>query len=234
MKIHTLALALTTFLIVNLQAQPEPTPVPAPMPPEGLSVGPATKAAQGGEMEQGLAVAAQLFQAFRGQATNNPLAAIGGRAPLDFREIKARLPEEIAGLRRTNARGQKTGLMGAEVSLAEGEYGEAGGPRLKVKITDLAGIGALGSFAGLAWMATEVDSEGDGGYERTTDYNGRKGLEKYDQLTRAGTATVVVRSRFLVEIEGRSIDGPQLKAAMDALDLTELEKLANPPTNQQP
>jgi hypothetical protein len=237
-KLPTLTLALTALLVAHLQAQIDPvptgTPAGAPMPAEGLSVGPATKATKGTEMDQGLAMAAQLFQAFQGQATNNPLAALGGRNPMDFGELKAQLPEQIAGLRRTNARGQKTGLLGAEVSLAEGEYGGSGGPRLKAKITDLAGIGALGSFAGLAWMATEVDSEGDGGYERTTDYQGRKGLEKYDRTTRTGTATVVVRNRFLVEIEGSNVDGPQLKAAMDELDLSNLEKLASQPVSTVP
>jgi hypothetical protein len=233
MKKEALAAVLAAFFTNHLPAQNDPTAVPtpagAPRHVGGLSVGPGTKAAQGTEMEQGMAVAAQLLQALQGKATNNPLSALGGRTPVDFRELKAFLPDKLDGLRRTNARGQKSGLMGADITVAEGEYGEPGGAHLQVKITDLAAMGALGTFAGLGWMATEIDSEGDAGYERTTDYQGRKGLEKYAQAARSGTATVVVRNRFLVEIEGRGIEAPQLKNAVDGMDLNALEKLASPP-----
>lgn len=180
------------------------------------------------EAQKAVAAAAEFLKGLRG-GTNNPLSALGGKATVDFRELKALLPEELAGLRRTNAKGQKTGLMGANVAQAEGAYGEAGGPRLDVKITDLGAMGALGALAGAGWTATEVESEGDDGYERTTDYNGQRGLEKYRTATKSGSVNIMVGGRFMVEIQGTDIAPEQLKAAASGLDLGALSRLGNKP-----
>lgn len=199
------------------------------MPPEGLSVGPASKAPAGEPAEMGMeAAAAELLKAFQAGSTNNPLAKLGGQPVVDFRELKALLPEEMSGLRRSGARGEKAGFMGAQVSVAEGEYGAPEGARFDVKITDLGGMGPLGMLAGAGWMGAEVESEGDHGYERTALFQGHKGFEKYDQTSRTGSTTVTVRNRFLVEIQGVDVEPGQMKAAIDAISLAGLEKIAVP------
>lgn len=212
---------------------PSPTPVPAvvtPMPPGGLSVGPASKPspADGGSGGMEAAVAG-LLQAMQGGGTNNPLARVGGRPVVDFREIQALLPAEVGGLRRTGARGEKAGFMGVNVAIAEGEYGDPQGPRFEVKISDLGGMGVLGTLAGMGWMAGEIDAAGDRGYERTVDYQGHKGHEKYDKATRSGTAMAVVANRFLVEIEGHDIEAEQLRGAMGGVNIGALGRLADAP-----
>jgi hypothetical protein len=231
MRNTAVSLCVWFFSTCLLGAQePAPTPgVVTPMPPEGLSVGPATKAPSADPAEPGMeAAVAGLLQAFQGGNPGNPLAKLGGGPVVDFRELKALLPGEMSGLRRSGARGEKSGFMGAEVSVAEGDYGAPDGPRFKVKITDLGGIGALGRLAGMAWMGLEVDSEGDHGYERTGMFQGHKGHEKYDKIARTGSSTVTVRDRFLVEIAGSDVEPAQMKAAMDAMILPDLEKLAAP------
>jgi len=169
-----------------------------------------------------------LFQALQG-GTNNPLAAIGARPAVDFRELRALLPAEAAGLRRTAARGKKTGAFGAGVSEATGDYGEAGTPQLVMQITDLAAMGPLAAMADFGWISAEIDSEGDDGYERTTEYEGRRGVEKYRTIDRTGSAKVMVAGRFMVEIKGDNIDSAQLRAAAEAIDFDALERLANRP-----
>ncbi len=240
MKISALVLSALCAATVSANAQggsPEPSPSPGvvtPMPPEGLSVGPGTKAPAlpAGE-EPGLEAAAmELFKAFQGGSTTNPLAKLGGQPVVDFRELKALLPEEMSGLRRGGARGEKTGFMGAQISVAQGEYGKPDGPRLEAKITDLGGMGLLGSLAGFGWLATEVDREGDQGYERTIASQGHKGYEKYDKTTRTGSVSLVVQNRFLIEIEGRNVDAEQIKAATTAIDIGSVEQLAKPKTPQ--
>lgn len=211
----------------------------------GISVGPGTSAANqspvaaiaglvqtltGTNAQDGksaLAAAASLVQGLAG-AKSNPLASLGGKPAIDFRELKSALPDTLAGLRRTNVRGEKTGALGAEVSFAEGTYGTEGGPRFVVKISDLGALGPVAAFAGMAWAGTEIESEGDQGYERTTRYHGQKGLEKYSTTTRSGTANVAVANRFVVEITGRGIEPQQLKAAAEGLDYAALERLASP------
>ena len=175
-----------------------------------------------------MAAVAQFMQAFQG-GTNNPLAAMGGQPAVDFRELRALLPEELAGLRRTNARGQKTGAFGANISEATGEYGESGGPRLEVKITDLGAMGPFGAMAGFGWMATEIDREGDDGYERTAQFQGRKGLEKYNTAAKSGSVNVMAGSRFMIDIQGNNIEPAQLKAAAEGLDLDALDRVAKRP-----
>jgi hypothetical protein len=178
--------------------------------------------------EDAMAAAAELLKAFQG-GTNSPFSAMGGKPAVDFRELKALLPGQIADLPRMEAGGKKTGAFGAHISTAEGNYGAADGPKLDLKITDLGAMGPLGAMAGLGWMSAEIDSEGDSGYERTADYHGNKALEKYSAKTKSGTATIMVGGRFLIEIEGEKIEPSQLKAAAESIDYGALDRLAQRP-----
>jgi len=177
------------------------------------------------DAKKAVAAISALVKSFQ-DGSQNPLAALGAKPAVDFRQLKALLPEELAGLRRTNARGEKTGAFGANVSSATGEYGAPGGPRMVVKITDVGATGPFGALAGLGWLATEVDSEGDEGYERTTLYGKHKGLEKYRNDTKAGSVDVVVAGRFLINIEGTGIEAIKLQTAAASLELDTLEQMA--------
>ena len=175
-----------------------------------------------------MATAAQFMQAFQG-GTNNPLAVVGGQPAVDFRELRALLPEKLAGLPRTKAGGKKTGAFGANVSEATGEYGTPDGAQIEIKITDLGAMGPFGAMAGFGWMATEVDSESDDGYERTAQFKGRKGLEKYQTAAKSGSVNLMTGGRFTIEIEGHNIEPAQLQAAAEALDFDALDRLAKRP-----
>ncbi|MBE2180565.1 MAG: hypothetical protein IAE97_08855 [Chthoniobacterales bacterium] len=177
------------------------------------------------EAKEAMAAIAAMVKSFETGAPN-PLAALGGKEAVDFRQLKALLPEELAGLRRTNARGEKTGAFGANIATTTGEYGSPDGPRLTVKITDLGATGPFGALAGLGWLTSEVDSEGDDGYERTTMYGNYKGLEKYRGDSKSGSVNIVVANRFMVEVEGRGIEPIQLQTAAASLNLMALEQLA--------
>jgi hypothetical protein len=175
--------------------------------------------------QEALAAIGALVKSIQGGGPN-PLAVLGAKPSVDFRQLKALLPEELAGLRRTNARGEKSGAFGADIATATGEYGSNEGPRLTVKITDVGATGPFGALAGLGWLTTEVDSEGDQGYERTTLYGKHKGLEKYRTDTRSGSVDVVVAGRFLVNIEGKDLEPVKLQTAAASLDLDTLETMA--------
>lgn len=177
------------------------------------------------DAKDAMAAFSKMLQSF-GDDSNNPLAALGAQKPVGAGELKAMLPADADGLRRTNARGEKTGAFGANVVQATGEYGDGEGPRVEINITDLAAMGPFGALAGFGWMQTEVDSEGDHGYERTTEQSGFKTLEKYTNASRSGTITVVVGNRFIVEVEGRNIDPTKLQACARAIDFSALDNLA--------
>ena len=177
------------------------------------------------DAKDAMAAFSKMLQSF-GDDSNNPLAALGAQKPVGAGELKAMLPADADGLRRTNARGEKTGAFGANVVQATGEYGDGEGPRVEINITDLAAMGPFGALAGFGWMQTEVDSEGDHGFERTTEQSGFKTLEKYTNASRSGTITVVVGNRFIVEVEGRNIDPTKLQACARAIDFSALDNLA--------
>lgn len=173
-------------------------------------------------------VAAELMKSLQG-GTNSPFAAMGGKPAIDFRELRALLPAESGGFERTKASGRTTGAFGASVSEASGEYGKPGGPRVEIKIVDLGGMGPLGAMAGMGWVTAQIDSESDDGYERTTEFKGRKGLEKYSTASKSGSAKVLTAGRFMVEIKGSAIEPAQLKTAAESVDFDALERLANRP-----
>jgi hypothetical protein len=143
---------------------------------------------------------------------------------VDFRLLKTFLPETAGGLKRTSAKGEKTGAMGMTVSKAEGAYEGANEARLKVEITDMGGVGMLGALAQAGMAAAEIDNEGDDGYERTTRVKGFKALEKYNTPSKSGSLNVVA-GRFTVQIEGSNIAPEVLKAAAEALDLQTISTL---------
>lgn len=188
----------------------------------GITLPPPRQMPQGG-----MAAAAEMLKALLG-STNQPLGALG-KPTADIKELKALLPAEVCGLRRTGLRGEKTSAFGAGVAQARGSYEDNVGARLEIKITDLAAMGPLGSLAGMGWMAAEVESDGDDGFARTAKYGVHKAFEKYSSASGSGSATVVVANRFIVEIAGQDIGPDQLKAAAAALDLQVLDNLAKRP-----
>ncbi|MBU4459388.1 MAG: hypothetical protein KJ579_02380 [Verrucomicrobia bacterium] len=150
--------------------------------------------------------------------------AAAAQPVVDFRQLKALLPETIGDMKRTNAKGEKSGAMGMTVAKAEGTYEGAKEARLKVEITDMSGVGAMGALAQFGFAATEIDNESDDGYERTVKIKNFKALEKYDTKAKSGSLQVIV-GRFSVQIEGDNIAPAILKTAAEAIDLQALSAL---------
>ena len=143
--------------------------------------------------------------------------------PVDFRDLKAMLPETIGSMKRAAAEGEKSGAMGVVVSHAEGRY-ESDGANVEIKITD---PGNLSGFAAMAavWMNVEMDRETDSGYEKTGATGGRRFHEKYDKSAKSGEYTMIVGQRYMVEVRGSGVDMATLKKAMESIDLAKLESM---------
>jgi len=143
----------------------------------------------------------------------------------DFRELKALLPPELPGLKRTSASGEKSGALGMTVSFGEGRYEGANNAYITIKITDMGGTG-FASMMAAGWMMQEIDRESDTGYERTTTIAGHKAMEKFNTQYNNGSIEVMVGSRFLVEVEGSKVKPQDLQQAVGKLDLNKLAALA--------
>jgi hypothetical protein len=145
--------------------------------------------------------------------------------PVDFREMKALLPEELAGCKRTSATGERTAAMGFNVAQAEGKYESAAGGHLRVKLLDIGSSAGPLAMAAMGWGMIDIDRETETGYEKTTKIDGRKGFEKYDKSNKSGEVKVLVGSRFVVEITGNDLAMDDVKGALRKLDLAKLEGL---------
>ncbi|MEQ9503662.1 MAG: hypothetical protein RIT81_42800 [Deltaproteobacteria bacterium] len=141
--------------------------------------------------------------------------------PVNFRELKKMLPDEAAGLKRTNAKGEKAGAMGMKISNAEGKY-EADGKRLTVKIIDMGSMKGFAAMAAAGWAMAEIDRESDDGYERTSKIDGHKSYEKWSSKTMRGQVKLILADRFMVEVEGRKVPMKDLLATAKGLPLDDL------------
>jgi hypothetical protein len=143
-------------------------------------------------------------------------ALVGGESvpalPVD--QIKAYLPETLAGLPRTSMSAERNAAMGFEVSEASADYGNGDGRRLRLEINDTGGAKGLLAFA--SWANVEEERQWDGGYERNYRADGRMIHERWDANAKRGEYTVIVANRFVLEIDGGAASMDELKSALAA------------------
>jgi len=145
---------------------------------------------------------------------------------VNFRELKALLPEELDGLNRTSSSGEKTNAFGIKVSKAEGEYkSEDKSSRIKISIVDMGSMSGWAGLAAFGWTMAEIDKETEDGYERTIEYKGCKGFEKYNTKRNNGKKEIMVAKRFMVTVEGDNVPMEAIDDAMDEIDLDDLEEM---------
>ena len=151
----------------------------------------------------------------------------GAVEPVDFRELKAILPESIAGMKRGEESGERAAMGGMKVSHAQARYSDGGTTRLRVKITDTGSLSGFAGMAGAAWAMVDIDRETDRGYEKTSTVDGRKMHEKWNTKDKRGEVDVIVASRFIVEVRGTGIEMKDLKESLKVIDFKKLEALKN-------
>ena len=145
--------------------------------------------------------------------------------PVSFHELKALLPEDLAGWKRKEAKGEKSGAMGITVAEASARFERDGGASLHVKIVDAGSLsGPLGmAFAG--WAMAEIDRESDDEYEKSTTFGGYKAFETYNSKQKTGELKLLLSGRFIVEVRGNGVTMDEIKDAARKLDLKKLQGL---------
>lgn len=144
---------------------------------------------------------------------------------VDYKVLKEMLPQEVGGMRRTEATGEKTSAMGMQISNANGQYRNDQGASMTIKITDIGSMTGLAGMAAYAWAATEVDRESDTGYEKTSNFNGYKSHEKWDKSSKSGEISVLVGNRFVAEVDGNNVEMDALKDALSKVNLKKLDSM---------
>lgn len=144
--------------------------------------------------------------------------------PVDFRDLKALLPEAIGDLKRNNIEGEKVAAMGMNISKANADYSDAeNNISIDINITDLGNVSGLSGLAAYGWYMVDIDKETKTGYEKTFTYKGNKGFEKYDNEGKYGEVSILVAKRFVIEANGNQVSMDQIKTAVDLIDIGKLE-----------
>ena len=152
-------------------------------------------------------------------------AAAGKKVtPVDFRELKALLPEALPGMKRTRAEGERAAAMGVNLSKAEGEY-EKEGSSVHISLMDMGTLSGMAAMATVGWAMAEIDKETETGYEKTSTYQGYKSHEEYNRNSKDGEVTVLVADRFVVEVRGNNLPMESIMAALGAIDLNKLASM---------
>ncbi len=149
--------------------------------------------------------------------------------PVHYRYLKALLPENLPGMKRTRVTAQRLKVRG-KFTRASGKYVAKSGLIYKYITINIIDLGRQKNLnpPELAWMHTGFEREIENGYERTTRYKNYPTLERYEQL---GEFTrikymVVVDNRFVVEVQGENVSLNRVKMALNHIDLEKLKLLA--------
>ncbi len=173
------------------------------------------------EIQKGMAALGQMMGAMQQQQE--------GQAPpaglVDFRQLKALLPETVAGCKRTSAKGEKNSAMGISTASARGEYAGDNDKSFTVELTDMGGMGGMAALAQMGFNAAEIDSETDTGYEKTYTHKGIKVREQYDTESKSGEIEAMFGGHFQIKIDGSNIAPEELKQALDAIDVEKMAAL---------
>jgi hypothetical protein len=160
-------------------------------------------------------------------------AAVSGAAngnkkveTVDYKELKAMLPESLPGMKRTDATGEKSSAMGMQITNTEGRYSaDNGGGSMTIKITDIGSMTGLAGMTAYAWASVNIDRESDTEYEKTSTIGGYKSHEKYNKSSKSGEVSVLVADRFVVDVNGNNVDMDAIKGALGKVDLGKLNSM---------
>lgn len=130
--------------------------------------------------------------------------------PLTTDQLKAMLPDEIMGMKRTSFNANSMmGFASADATYKnEGEEKE-----IRINIIDCAGEAGAGIYSLNYWTRMNIVSENENGYTKTVDFNGQKAVETYQKSNEEYELTYTATDRLLVSVKGE-------KTGLDAVKQT--------------
>ena len=142
---------------------------------------------------------------------------------IDPEALKGALPSSLpGGFQAGDVSSASGGAAGFGGSSAKSEYTN-GNSHLALTLTDLGALGAMAAIGGA--LGAQSSEESPTHYSKMATVNGRMTVEEYHRDTRAGSYGVMVGNRVMVQVEGSDVSMDQIKAAMQAVDLTAIQNL---------
>jgi hypothetical protein len=144
--------------------------------------------------------------------------------PIAAERLVAYLPGSLPRLQRVEASGERSGDAGLDTAAAHARYvGE--GRDLELRIADLGGPRGVAAFA--AWaLVNDQDNQGPTGYERVYRAGDRVYYQEWDREDSRGQQSVLLAGRYEVTVAGTADSEEALAAALQAVDVAAIEKLA--------
>ena len=140
---------------------------------------------------------------------------LANTTPLGAEEMKALLPEQLAGARRVELDVQPA--MGTNV--AQGRYQVTDTSWVEISIVDCAGPAGSGLFATQYLGMMNVQDEDEDEYTRTVEYKGGKAFENCQKKRLECSLTWFTKNRFLVSINSQFVGIDAVRKVGDALEL---------------
>ena len=142
--------------------------------------------------------------------------------PLTNDELKAWLPDEINGMKRTSFKAGQTSFM--KVASIEASYtNEDKSKTFKVQVIDGAGEMGSAATAGMRMiLSQDFEEETETMVKRTVKKNGDKAIEEYRKDGSNCTIQFLQDNRFFINASGRNMDLDETWKAIDDLDVQDL------------
>ncbi len=169
-------------------------------------------------------VAEEMAEAF-GDSDREPVP------PVSFRVLMEYLPETILDLKREDLDGESATMGNWSYSHAEADYvSEDGDMSVEIEIHDYAYISMLyAPYRMMLKMGYERESMD--GYERSTEFKGFPGYEKWNEPDMSGEANVLVADRFIVIVTTEGMPDAMTREIIQMLDLESLSSEKTEPTS---
>jgi len=151
-------------------------------------------------------------------------AMSGGKGvdPVSIDQLKPFVPEQLAGLPRTDLQTERSGVKGLMSAKAEAKYG-SGDRHVRLEIVDTGGAAGLMSVA--MWAGVQGEREDSHHREVTRKEGSRLVHEEQDKQNGSSKYLVVLNERFMVSADGRGVDLATLRSAVNGVNLAGLEAL---------
>jgi hypothetical protein len=160
-----------------------------------------------------------------GEMMSGVAGVTGGGEPLPPQDLKALLPETLGGLARESSEVQSGQAMGIAGSTAKAQYA-AGNQRLSLNIVDLGNLSGLAAMAG--WANTTLDRETPEKTEKVYKQGGRTIREEFRKDGSHAEISTMLANGVMVELRGNGVDAANLKAALESLNLGQIEGMKRP------
>lgn len=129
-------------------------------------------------------------------------------------QLKALLPEELAGMKRSSF--STNSMMG--YGIGEATYKSDDGKEMKLMIYDCVGEAGVGWYNMMYW-GMNMESQDDNGYKKTITLNGGKAIESYEKNQDRYSLMFPSSNRLLVNLEGDKTGLDAVKQAAQNLNL---------------